>query len=163
MYVPSFTCSLTPFTYLNPAIDPGCGVDVPAVLYSLSFAPNPNFSRLFPDQQEILDYLGKVAEDYGVPSHIEFGASWDSAHWQEESKTWLLKLTMVETGEVIEHECKVLIAAVGRLVNPNPLDIPGLQSFNGEVVHSAQWRGDVTLKDKNIAVIGNGCKYRYYE
>ncbi|KAJ4377220.1 hypothetical protein N0V83_000043 [Neocucurbitaria cava] len=129
---------------------PGCGVDVPAVLYSLSFAPNPNFSRLFPDQEEILDYLGKVAEDYDVPSHIEFGASWESAHWQEASKTWLLKLRMVESGETIEHECKVLIAAVGRLVHPKPLEISGVQDFKGQIIHSAEWRRDVTLKDKNV-------------
>jgi cation diffusion facilitator CzcD-associated flavoprotein CzcO len=60
---------------------------------------------------------------------------------------------------VIEHECKVLISAVGRLVNPNPLGILGQDKFEGQIVHSAQWRHDIVLKDKEVVVIGNGCKF----
>lgn len=60
---------------------------------------------------------------------------------------------------VIEHECKVLISAVGRLVNPNPLEILGQDKFEGQIVHSAQWRRDIVLKDKEVVVIGNGCKF----
>ena len=39
---------------------------------------------------------------------------------------------------VIEHECKVLIPAVGRFVNPNPLKILGQDIFEGRIVYSAQ-------------------------
>ncbi|MQA17338.1 MAG: FAD-dependent oxidoreductase, partial [Pseudonocardiaceae bacterium] len=42
---------------------PGAGVDTPAHLYSYSFAPNPRWSRYFPKQREILDYLHRVARD----------------------------------------------------------------------------------------------------
>ncbi|EFX04994.1 short-chain dehydrogenase/reductase [Grosmannia clavigera kw1407] len=52
-----------------PCRDPGCGVDIPAVCYSLSFAPNPGFTQVFPRQAEILNYIAKVASDYGVDKH----------------------------------------------------------------------------------------------
>ena len=32
---------------------PGCACDVPSALYSYSFAPNPNWSRVFAEQAEI--------------------------------------------------------------------------------------------------------------
>ncbi|CZR53582.1 related to flavoprotein involved in K+ transport [Phialocephala subalpina] len=136
---------------------PGCGVDVPAVLYSLSFAPNPNFSRLFPDQHEILSYLEKLAIDFDIDSSIRYDASWESAKWQEKTSTWLLSLEIGQSGEVIEHECKVLISAVGRLVVPNSFHLPGRGEFQGQIVHSAQWRSDISVKNKNVVVIGNGC------
>ncbi|PMD52338.1 4-hydroxyacetophenone monooxygenase [Hyaloscypha bicolor E] len=136
---------------------PGCGVDVPAVLYSLSFAPNSNFSKLFPDQDEILSYLQRLAVDFNICSSIRYNISCESAKWQEKTGTWLLKLQVSHTGEIIEHHCKVLISAVGRLVVPNSFEIPGRGEFHGQIVHSAQWRSDISVKDKDIIVIGNGC------
>lgn len=40
---------------------PGCACDVPAHLYSYSFAQNPNWSRTYASQPEILAYLENVA------------------------------------------------------------------------------------------------------
>src|SRR5271156_65661 len=36
---------------------PGIACDIPSHLYSYSFEPNPNWSRLFAPQEEILAYL----------------------------------------------------------------------------------------------------------
>ena len=36
---------------------PGCQCDIPTQLYSYSFARNPNWSRLYPLQEEILRYI----------------------------------------------------------------------------------------------------------
>ena len=52
---------------------PGCACDIPTHLYSYSFARNPNWSRLFPRQQEILEYVRRTADEYEVTPHIEFG------------------------------------------------------------------------------------------
>src|SRR6476620_10572764 len=42
---------------------PGCACDVPSHLYSLSFAPNPEWSNSFSSQPEIWDYLKRVARE----------------------------------------------------------------------------------------------------
>ena len=42
---------------------PGCACDVPSHLYSLSFAPNPHWSRSFSGQPEIFAYLRRVGYD----------------------------------------------------------------------------------------------------
>ena len=44
---------------------PGCACDIPTHLYSYSFARNPNWSRLFPRQREILDYVRDTADRHG--------------------------------------------------------------------------------------------------
>ena len=35
-------------------------------------------------------------------------------------------------------------------------DIPGLNDFKGQLIHSAAWNADVDLKGKRVCVIGNG-------
>src|SRR5215210_8169196 len=52
---------------------PGCRCDVPSHVYSLSFAPNPDWSATFSAQREIQAYLQRVARDEAVLDHMHFG------------------------------------------------------------------------------------------
>jgi len=54
---------------------------------------------------------------------------------------------------------KVVVSCVGGLVEPKtwPENIPGKEEFRGEIFHSARWRYDVDLKDKDVVVVGTGC------
>lgn len=56
-------------------------------------------------------------------------------------------------------KAKVVISAIGGIVEPKimPEDIPGKETFQGEIFHSARWKYDVDLKDKDIIVVGTGC------
>ena len=45
---------------------PGCACDVPAHLYSFSFAPNPHWSRKYAPQPEIAAYLERCVDDFGI-------------------------------------------------------------------------------------------------
>ena len=56
---------------------PGCQCDIPSALYSFSFAPNPDWSRFYPLQEEIRDYLRRCADDFGVMPYIRFGTRGD--------------------------------------------------------------------------------------
>jgi cation diffusion facilitator CzcD-associated flavoprotein CzcO len=51
------------------------------------------------------------------------------------------------------------VSCVGALVEPKiwPDTIPGEDKFQGEIFHSARWRYDVDLKDKEVVVVGTGC------
>jgi cation diffusion facilitator CzcD-associated flavoprotein CzcO len=84
--------------------DPGCAVDIPAMLYSLSFAPNPNFLTLFPGQEEILDYIQNVAKKFDVTRHVCFSTSWEGATWNDKEKRWNVTMKDVTTGRVFERE-----------------------------------------------------------
>jgi cation diffusion facilitator CzcD-associated flavoprotein CzcO len=141
----------------NLKLDPGCAVDIPSISYSLSFAPNPDFSQFFPDQSEILRYIKDVTKKFDVDTHIRVNMSWDNATWGEATKTWCVRLRDTQTGEIFLQECNILISGVGGLVNPNPCTIPGADTFKGTIAHTARWRKDIVLENKNVIVIGNGC------
>ena len=50
----------------------------------------------------------------------------------------------------------MVIAAAGPLSTPSLPDIPGLDTFPGEVFHSARWDHEADLAGKRVAVIGTG-------
>jgi cation diffusion facilitator CzcD-associated flavoprotein CzcO len=130
---------------------PGCGCDIPAPLYSFSFAQRAGWSRLFASQPEILDYLRWVAGRFGVQEHIEFGTRVISAQWHERRQTWMV---VTSSGAVLE--CRYLISATGALRTPRYPEIPGRERFAGPAFHSASWDHAVDMRGKRIAVLGNG-------
>ncbi|QGI88566.1 hypothetical protein CEK26_003569 [Fusarium fujikuroi] len=136
---------------------PGAACDVPSILYSYSFEPNPNWSRVLPSQEELWNYQKYVADKYDLPSKMTFGVEVQKCQWIEEKKRWVLDIRDCKTGVVFQHECRFLFAGSGILVTPREIDIPGSENFKGSIFHTSQWRRDVDVSGKNVVVIGNGC------
>ena len=130
---------------------PGCSCDIPAPLYSFSFAQRAHWSSLFAGQPEILDYLKRVATHFGITQHIELGTNVVSAKWHEARQIWEVT---ADTGMALE--CRYLVSATGALRAPLLPDIPGRETFAGPAFHSATWNHDVDLRGKRVAVIGTG-------
>src|SRR3712207_641636 len=101
---------------------PGCACDVPAHLYSFSFALNPDWSRMFAPQPEILSYLERVAAERGVKEKIRFGAEVEEARWDDDAQRWRIR---TPRGDV---SARLLIQAAGPLSEPCTPDIPGLDT-----------------------------------
>ncbi|WP_418769525.1 flavin-containing monooxygenase [Mycobacterium neumannii] len=129
---------------------PGAACDVPSHLYSYSFALNPNWTRSFSTQPEIEEYICGVAGRAGVLDRHVFGCEVTRAAWQEEHHCWALSTTR---GTMTAD---VLIGAFGALAEPSLPAIPGIDDFDGELFHSAQWNHDANLAGKRVAVIGTG-------
>ncbi|EPE24814.1 FAD/NAD(P)-binding protein [Glarea lozoyensis ATCC 20868] len=140
---------------------PGCCCDVWSHLYSLSFEPNPNWTREYPGQEEILDYLISVAHKYQLYKHIRFSTSVEEVRWDAPSNTWKTKITRLgakdaEFGEHYTITSNFLVSGVGQLNVPKYPDIQGVDSFKGKSMHSARWDWDYDLRGKRIGIIGNG-------
>jgi cation diffusion facilitator CzcD-associated flavoprotein CzcO len=129
---------------------PGCQCDIPSHLYSFSFAPNPDWSRLFPTQPEIWDYLRGCADRYGIRPHIRFEHEVQGAAWDEAFGFW--RVTTAQ-GEIT---ARVLVSGQGGLSEPQLPNIEGIDSFEGAMFHSARWDHDHDLKGERVAVIGTG-------
>jgi cation diffusion facilitator CzcD-associated flavoprotein CzcO len=129
---------------------PGAACDVPSQLYSFSFAPNPGWSRSFSPQQEIQAYLERTAEQAGVLDRFRFGVTVQDIVWVEEENVWHVS---TDHGDVIAD---MVITGSGGLSEPKLPEIPGFDSFEGEVFHSARWNHDYDLTGKRVAVIGTG-------
>src|SRR3954453_13600130 len=129
---------------------PGGACDVPSHLYSFSFAPNPNWSRSFSPQPEILGYLRDVARRFGLMPRIRFGAEVLEARWEQAARRWRIRTA---DGELT---ARVLVAGTGPLSEPSVPALPGLDRFEGTTFHSAQWDHDHDLTGERVAVVGTG-------
>jgi cation diffusion facilitator CzcD-associated flavoprotein CzcO len=129
---------------------PGCMCDIPSHIYSYSFAPNPGWSHSFSRQPEILAYLSQVAGRYQLPGHIRLETEVREARWDGAAMRWRVRTTR---GELTAD---VLIAAGGPLSNPAIPDLPGLDTFPGQVFHSARWDHGANLAGRRVAVVGTG-------
>lgn len=129
---------------------PGCACDVPSALYSYSFAPKPDWSRVFAPQEEIRRYLVDVAERHGVTSRCRFQHELQEASWSEADQLWHLQTSQGP------YTARFAIMACGPMHEPILPDVPGLAAFPGQVFHSSQWRHDHDLRGRRVAVIGTG-------
>lgn len=130
---------------------PGAECDVPAHLYSFSFAPKADWSRRFPPQSEIRAYLQDCAHRFGVLEQVRFRSEVTSAAFDEQTGRWTLALDDGST-----YESDVLVSAVGQLSVPSTPPLPGLDTFTGTAFHSARWRHDHDLTGRRVAVVGTG-------
>lgn len=129
---------------------PGCQCDIPSHLYSLSFAPNPDWTRTYSFQPEIWDYLRRTAEKFDVVPHIRFGHEVTAASWNDDDKRWQIETA---AGPV---SADILVNSGGGLADPRIPEIPGVESFEGTYFHSAAWNHEHNLTGKKVAVIGTG-------
>jgi cation diffusion facilitator CzcD-associated flavoprotein CzcO len=134
---------------------PGAACDVPSHLYSLSFAPNPEWTRKFPEQSEIQDYLERTADDFDVRRHVRFGTEVTDATWDDATGTWTLGIRTA-AGERETVEADAVVSGLGQLNRPYVPDIAGLEDFDGTVFHSARWDHDHDLRGERVGVIGIG-------
>jgi cyclohexanone monooxygenase len=158
---------------------PGCACDVFSHVYSFSFEPNPDWSRAYSKQPEILQYLKNCADKYDIRRRVRFGAQVVQARFDEAAALWrvfyadasamhrymqargLLAGDAIDLGDAAlpplrQLSARVLVSGMGPLSTPAYPALPGLERFMGKTFHSQQWDHDYDLAGKRVAVIGTG-------
>lgn len=130
---------------------PGCACDIPSHLYSFSFEQKPDWSKLWPPQPEIQQYLLDVTKKYKLRQHVRFGQEVEHAWWDDRAMEW-----HVRTKYGLEYVARFLISGAGALHIPSIPDFKDIDKFQGAMFHSAEWEQNVDLTDKRVAVIGTG-------
>ncbi len=134
---------------------PEAGVDTPNHFYSYSFAPNLGWTSNYSKRDEVWDYQRQVTSNLGLRQHITFGVECLALQWLEATQQWQVTTREADGSHRIRLASAV-ITAVGQLNRPKLGSIPGLATFTGPHWHSAQWRHDVPLAGKDVAVVGTG-------
>jgi cation diffusion facilitator CzcD-associated flavoprotein CzcO len=129
---------------------PGCQCDIPSNLYSFSFAHNPDWDRAYPMRDQIHEYLRDCAERFGVLSHTRLRCDLLGATWVADAQHWELETT---TGPLA---ARVLVPAPGLLSEPGSPALPGLERFEGNAFHTAEWDHSDDLTGKRVALLGTG-------
>lgn len=142
---------------------PGCACDVPAALYSFSFEQNPHWSKLHPGVAELKEYFLGVAEKYGVTSRTRLSTVVLEARFDDATGLWHFIAQDVGSRSdgasptKYHYVSKIFVMAVGGLSEPNKINVPGHEKFEGPIFHSQRWDHSVDMKDKDVVVVGNGC------
>jgi len=130
---------------------PGAACDVPSHLYSLSFAPNAHWTRLFSRQAEIRAHIEKICQHWMARGRIALGWQLRSLDWDATSARWRAENA---SGDVIE--ARSVVSAMGGLHVPSWPNIPGRDTFAGAHCHSARWDHDIQFAGQRVGVIGTG-------
>jgi len=83
-------------------------------LYSYSFALNPDWTRAFPPQSEIWDYMRDCVDRFEVGGHLRVGRAVDEARWDDAAERWVVRTAGGE-----EYRAPVLVWATGPLSEPS--------------------------------------------
>jgi len=142
-------------TWLEAAY-PGCRVDNPNHNYSYSFAQRHDWPYHYSSQDVLHDYFRQCAEHFDVLRHVRFGCTVQQSVWSDADQRWTVTFTDTD-GASQELKAEIVISAVGQLNRPKfPTEIEGFGTFEGETMHSAQWRHDLSLAGKRVICIGTG-------
>ncbi|GAA5054300.1 flavin-containing monooxygenase [Nocardia callitridis] len=130
---------------------PGLAVDIASVTYSYSFEPNPHWSRLFAPGAELKKYAEHVADKYDLRRRMRFGTEVRGARWDDNEQQWEVSLA---DGEVLTS--RYLLAATGFLSQPYTPPFPGIDTFEGKIIHTTAWEDDFDVTGRKAAIIGTG-------
>lgn len=133
---------------------PGAACDVPSHLYSFSFAPKTDWSRIYPTQPELHAYLRQIADDHRLLPNIEFNSTLTGAAFDDANQLW--RIEVVKDGDTRRFTARALVLANGGLAEPKLPDLPGIEKFAGKTFHSSRWDHGYPLAGKRVAVIGSG-------
>jgi len=128
---------------------PGVACDVPAHMYTYSFAPNPDWSHCFAPGDEIQHYFEDVARRYGITDKVRYNEAVTKCHYVDGQ--WQL-----ETSKGDSLTADFVVSATGILHHPAYPDIKGLEDFTGDCFHTARWDHSVDLAGKRVGIIGTG-------
>lgn len=135
---------------------PGARCDVESVDYCYSFSDELqqewNWTEKYATQAEILAYLNWVADKLDLRGDIAFDTRVLSAVLDEATLRWIVT---TQTGRVLSARfCVMATGPLSAALTPN---FSGLDSFAGEVYHTAAWPHEpVDFIGKGVAVIGTG-------
>lgn len=100
---------------------------------------------------QILEYLEHVVERNNLRKHFQFNTELTGASWDDAEGRWTVQTSVGDT-----FKPRYLVTALGLLSKSNIPDIPGLDTFKGEIHHTGRWPKDLDVRGKKVGVIGNG-------
>ncbi|XVV17039.1 flavin-containing monooxygenase [Actinoplanes sp. CA-131856] len=130
------------------------GVRSDSDMFTLSYPFRPwRDTQSLASGDKIRDYIRATADEGGITRHIRFDSRVVAADWSSDEARWTLTIADGST-----LTCSFLYACSGyynydRGYQP---DFPGLDEFEGQVVHPQFWPEDLDYRGKRVVVIGSG-------
>ena len=94
---------------------------------------------------------GGVVDRFDLRRHFRFGTAVTSAIYSDDEGQW-----EVTTDDGAVYHATYVVNAVGLLSAINFPNLPGLDTFEGETIHTAAWPEGKDLTGRRVGVIGTG-------
>jgi len=110
------------------------------------------------DGPAILAYLRETASENDVERHIRYHHPVSGASWSSETARWTVRAGDAASGTQVELTCSFLFMNAGyySYKAPYAAELPGIDRFEGTVVHPQFWPDDLDYRGKRVVVIGSG-------
>jgi cation diffusion facilitator CzcD-associated flavoprotein CzcO len=134
------------------------GIRSDSDLYTFGYRFKPWTSAPIASAEEIRKYMGEVIEENDLDRHIRYRHKISTAVWSSDENRWTLEATRTDTGEVVRFTTTFLWMCQGyyRHSEGYTPEWPGMDRFEGPIVHPQTWPDDLDYADKNVIVIGSG-------
>ncbi len=134
------------------------GIRSDSDMHTLGFIFEPwKDEKSIADGPAILEYLDRIVDERGIRAKMRFGQKVVSADWQGNAARWHVVLKD-EAGTQTEMTAGWLYLGSGYYDYDSPFDaqLPGSESFGGQIVHPQFWPKDLDYQGKKVVVIGSG-------
>jgi cation diffusion facilitator CzcD-associated flavoprotein CzcO len=134
------------------------GIRSDSDLYTFGYRFKPWKGAPIASAGQILKYIGEVIEDNDLAKHIRYRHKILSAAWSSEKQTWTLQVSHGPAGETRVFTCNFLWMCQGyyRHGQGYTPEWPGMDRYEGQIVHPQNWPEDLAYKGKRVVVIGSG-------
>lgn len=134
------------------------GIRSDSDLYTFGYRFKPWTSAPIATAEEILTYMGEVIDENDLDRHIRYHHTIEGATWSDEDGRWTLEVTRTDTGEPVRFTGNFLWMCQGyyRHAEGYTPEWPGMERFQGPIVHPQTWPEDLDYRDQRVLVIGSG-------
>ena len=135
------------------------GIRSDSDMYTLGFPFRPwDSDTSIADGTSIRQYLGDTAREFGIDQKIRFNHRAVRAAWSSEDDRWTVDVQRTDTGDTVRFSCSFLFMCSGyyRYDQGYTPEFPGVDRFQGQIVHPQFWPQDVDYSGKRVIVIGSG-------
>lgn len=118
------------------------------------FPPDSTSSEHYTAQQYV-NYLERYVRHFKLAEHLNFKQTVTSVK-PSGAGGWVVVTVDRQTKKTQTHYCDRVAVSVGLNLNPKPIDLPGQETFLGEVRHASTYTGPEGLEGKRVVVVGAG-------
>jgi cation diffusion facilitator CzcD-associated flavoprotein CzcO len=101
--------------------------------------------------------MESTVDKFGLRAHMHFGVECLGAKWIAKMSKWEVRFRDLMTGIEYTRTANIVVSAVGGISAPRDVVFPGMETFEGEIFHTARWNHNYNYEGKRMAIIGNGC------
>ncbi|RLM58471.1 putative indole-3-pyruvate monooxygenase YUCCA11 [Panicum miliaceum] len=121
---------------------------------ALPHAPFPDGAPTYVPKREFVAYLDAYAQRFGIEPR--YRTSVESAAYDEGAGRWVVTARDTAAGTEVRYAARFLVVATGENAVGSVPEIPGMESFPGEAVHSSAYRSGGRYAGQRVLVVGCG-------